>query len=66
MAKTKKGDKRTKISIMAVYPDPRERQRIARGVFRKRVILQPQNKLTEFTVLHYNCDHTLHVTIVAQ
>jgi hypothetical protein len=26
--------------------------------FRKKLILQLQNKLTEFTVLHYNCDHS--------
>jgi hypothetical protein len=58
MAKTKKGDKRTKVSIMAVYSDIRDRHRIARGVFRTEAILQPQNKLTEFTVLHYNCDHS--------
>jgi hypothetical protein len=26
--------------------------------FQKKLILQLQNKLTEFTVLHYNCDHS--------
>lgn len=35
MAKTKKGDKRTKISIMAGYSDSRDRHRIARGFFSK-------------------------------
>jgi hypothetical protein len=58
MAKTKKCDKHEGLAIVVICRIRMVFQDHTRPVFRKKLILQLQNKLTEFTVLHYNCDHS--------
>jgi hypothetical protein len=57
MAKTTEGDKRTNSLSLLFTWKTIDLSETCSGVLQKRVILQLQNKLTEFTVLHYNCDH---------
>jgi hypothetical protein len=57
MAKTMKRDKHEGPALVQEAAGPVMRYDHARRL-RKKLILQLQNKLTEFTVLHYNCDHS--------